>query len=281
MLQIKNQSILKNKKTNIIIFQNSNHVNVSDIINKWNKSDIFSEKVDINFIQSSIETGYFGRFIIPLTSSVMSNSYFIICDDDVIWGRRYFENMLRVVDEGSLATRNGRIIDKNFNEISPASKAWFQNIQVCYNEDIEYDFGGHIWAGRISWLREAWKHIPISIENSEDFWISAVLKSFYNIPTKTPKCPCPKGIPIVPDMCAASDISAKEHIKPKIGNLIIKDNKRKKIMKKTVIKYNYQLLISLNEEYVKNIPKKFIFGDLSNPLFNLSDILWNDALFWQ
>ena len=160
LLQIKDQSILKNKKTNIIIFQNSNHVYITDIINKWKKSDIFSQKVDISFIQSPIETGYFGRFIIPLTSSVRGNSYFIICDDDVIWGRRYFENMIRVVSEGSLATRNGRIISKNFNEKSPTPKAFEKNIQVCYNEDIEYDFGGHIWAGRISWLRKAWNHIP-------------------------------------------------------------------------------------------------------------------------
>ena len=281
LFQVKNQSILKNKKINIIIFQNSNHLNVTDIINKWKKSNIFSENVDINFIQSPIETGYFGRFIVPLTSSVMSNSYFIICDDDVIWGRRYFENMLRVVDEGSLATRTGRIIDKNYKELFLFSKVLNKNIHVCYNEDIECDFGGHIWAGRISWLRKAWNHIPISIENSEDFWISAALRSFYNITTKIPKCPCPKGIPIVPDMCAVSDSSAIKHINARIGNSTISHKIRRKIMKETILKFNYKLLISLNPEYVKKISQKFIFGNLKNPLFNLSDTLWNGALNWQ
>ena len=280
LFQVKNQSILKNKTTKIIIFQNSNHVDVTDIVNKWKNPDMFSSKVDIIFVQSPIETGYFGRFIIPLTSSVRSNSYFIICDDDVIWGSRYFENMLRVVDEGSLATRNGRILDLDYKEISPASKAWNQSIQVCYNEDIEYDFGGHIWAGRISWLRKAWNHIPIYIENCEDFWISAILKTFYNIPTKTPKCPCPKDIPIFPDMCAASDKSAFVHNNAKIGNSDA-THTRRDIMKETAIKFNYQLMISLDKEYVENIPKKFVFGDLENPLFNLSDSLWNDVLYWQ
>ena len=280
LFQIKNQSILKNKKSNIIIYQNSNHVYVKDIINKWKKSEMFSEKVDISFIQSPIETGYFGRFIIPLTSSVCDNSYFIICDDDVIWGKRYFENMIRVVNEGSLATRNGRIIRENFMEKIIPSKGFKSNIQVCYNEDIEYDFGGHIWAGRISWLRKAWSHIPISIENSEDFWISAALKSFYNISTKTPKCPCPNGIPIVPDMCAASDKSAIKHINGKIGNSNIIPNIRNKIIKETAIKFKYRPLISLNKKYVKNISRKFIFGNLENPLFNLSDFLWKDALYW-
>ena len=280
LFQVKNQSILKSKTTNIIIFQNSNHKDVTDIINKWKNPDMFSSKVDITFVQSPIETGYFGRFIIPLTSSVRSNSYFIICDDDVIWGSRYFENMLRVVDEGSLATRNGRILNQDYKEISPVFKAWNKSIQVCYNEDIEYDFGGHIWAGRISWLRKAWNHIPIYIENCEDFWISAVLKTFYNIPTKTPKCPCPKDIPIFPDMCAASDKSAFVHNKAKIGNSDA-TRTRRDIMKETAIKFNYQLMISLDKEYVENISKKFVFGDLENPLFNLSDSLWNDVLYWQ
>ena len=63
---------------------------------------------------------------------------------------------------------------------------------MCFNEDIEYDFGGHIWAGRISWLRQAWKHIPLTLDNCEDFWLSATLKTFYNISIKTSKCPCPK-----------------------------------------------------------------------------------------
>ena len=180
LTQVKYQSILKNKKTNIIIFQNSNHIYIEDIVNKWKTSNNFSEYVNITFIQSPIETGYFGRFIIPLISTIRNDSYFFICDDDVIWGNRYFENMIRVVNEGSLATRNGRIIDTNFIENIEINTSEVINKQICYNEDIEYDFGGHIWAGRISWLRKAWNHIPFSLANSEDFWISAVLKSFYN-----------------------------------------------------------------------------------------------------
>ena len=118
LIQVKNQSILKNKKTNIIIFQNSNHTYVDDIVNKLKQYDNFSGKVDITFIKSPIETGYFGRFIVPLISSVKSNSYFFICDDDIIWGNKYFENMLRVVNEGFLTTRNGRIITDNYNTIT-------------------------------------------------------------------------------------------------------------------------------------------------------------------
>ena len=81
-------------------------------------------------------------------------------------------------------------------------------------------------------------------------------------------------------MCAASDKSAFVHNNAKIGNSDA-THTRRDIMKETAIKFNYQLMISLDKEYVENIPKKFVFGDLENPLFNLSDSLWNDVLYWQ
>ena len=278
LIQIQNQSILKNKKTNIIIFQNSNHVDIDEIVKRWKQSNNFLGEVDITFIKSPIETGYFGRFIIPLTSSVNSNSYFFVCDDDVIWGNRYFENMIRVVNEGSLATRVGRLISRNYEEISEAYKKGGHDKQICYDEDIEYDFGGQIWAGRISWLRKAWNHIPFSIKNSEDFWLSASLKAFYNISTKIPKCPCPKESPIIPDMCAASHKSAFEHQNAKIGDTFVDHDIRTKLIKEITIKFNYPLLNDSKPEYVKNIYQKYVFGD---KLFNLNDTLWKDVLFWQ
>jgi hypothetical protein len=81
-------------------------------------------------------------------------------------------------------------------------------------------------------------------------------------------------------MCAASDKSAIKHINGKIGNSNIIPNIRNKIIKETAIKFKYRPLISLNKKYVKNISRKFIFGNLENPLFNLSDFLWKDALYW-
>ncbi len=186
--------------------------------------------------------------------------------------------MIRVVNEGSLATRNGRIITKNFEEIEVAYNGKWVYKQICYNEDIEYDFGGQIWAGRISWLRKAWNHIPISFKNSEDFWLSAVLKSFYNIPTKIPKCPCPELNPIIPEMCAASDSSALKHEDAKVDVSIISGEIRAKLIKEMIKKYNYMRLILYKPKYVNSIHKKYVFGD---NLFNLSDIFWKDVLFWQ
>ena len=277
LIQVKNQSILKNKKTNLIIFQNSNYINIDGIVNKWKQSNYFNENVDITFIKSPIDTGYFGRFLIPLISSIRSNSYFFVCDDDVIWGNKYFENMARVVNEGSLATRNGRIITKKFRETLGFKARVFKK-HICYNEDMEYDFGGHIWAGRISWLRNAWNHIPFSFKNCEDFWLSAVLKSFYNISTKTPKCPCPKNGLIMPDMCASSDKSARKHHNAKLGDSIIRHKIRKSLIKEIIEKFNYPRLIITKPYYVKNMHKKYITRD---KLFILNESIWKDVLFWQ
>ena len=236
------------------------------------------ENIILTHIQSPIETGYYGRFLIPLTSPVTNYAYFIICDDDVIWGDRYFENMLRIVNSGSLATRNGRILTNKFYE---TQKALVIKEHICYDEDIEFDFGGHIWAGKIDWLRKAWTHIPISIENSEDFWISAVLKSFHNIPTKTPKCPCPKNNNIIiPDLCAVSDESALNHSDAMIGENNVSHNIRNILMRKMTNKYNYPLLNSIKPEYVSKIHIKYKYGN-KRPLFNLSDDLWKGAAYWQ
>ena len=65
--------------------------------------------------------------------------------------------MIRVVNESSLCIINGRIITQD-QHIFMTTKLHYGK-QVCTFEDIEYDFGGYIWAGRISWLRKAWNHI--------------------------------------------------------------------------------------------------------------------------
>ena len=281
LIQIKRQSILKQKKTNIIIFQNFYHINIDDIIEEWKEPGKFSDKVIITFIKSPIETGYFGRFIVPLISSVINDAYFIICDDDVIWGDRYFENMIRVVNEGFLATRNGRLVSTEYEEILPIHKIYEKGNQVCFNEDIEYDFGGQIWAGRISWLKKAWKHIPISLENCEDFWLSATLKTFYNIATKTPKCPCPKDHPIIPDLCSASDQSAIIHINSTIGKKTVHGSSREKLIKDISIHLKYKPMLFWDSKALDKINDKFIFGNETHSLFNLSDNLWKNALYWQ
>ena len=276
---VKTQTFLKNKKTNIIIFQNNDHVNVDDIVNKWKQPNSFSEQVVINFIHSPIETGYFGRFLAPLTSSVNDNSYFFICDDDIVWGRRYFENMARVINEGSLATRNGRIITENYQTYSIFKFNQGEKEQVCFNEDIEHDFGGHIWAGRISWLRKAWNHIPYSFENCEDFWISAVLKSFYNITTKMTRCPCPDKDPSNSnlELCSNLEKIGINHENALVGKTEILHSIRAKIIEQIIKGFNFQRLIYTKPYFVKLMDSILKYG--RNIFNNINEGIWKDSIF--
>jgi len=276
---VKNQTFLKNKKTNIIIFQNSYHVNVDDIVNKWKQPDSFSEQVVINFIHSPIETGYFGRFLAPLTSPVNDNSYFFICDDDIVWGRRYFDNMARVINEGYLATRNGRIITEDYRTYSIFRLNLREKEQVCFNEDIEHDFGGHIWAGRVSWLRKAWNHIPFSFENCEDFWISATLKTFYNISTKMPRCPCPDEDPSNSnlDLCSNLEKIGLNHKNAILGETQIFHGIRAKIIEKTTKGFNYQRLIHTKPDFVKSMNSILKLG--KHIFKNATEGIWKDSCF--
>ena len=96
--------------------------------------------------------------------------------------------------------------------------------------------------------------------------------------------PCPEaGKVINPDFCAASDISARHHINSIIGKPRNIDHSisRIKIMQLTSEKYNYTTLLAFDPNIIEKIKSKFKYGNETTPLFNLSDHLWDDILFWQ
>jgi hypothetical protein len=89
---------------------------------------------------------------------------------------------------------------------------WRQGVQVTFEDDIKYDFGGQLWAGKIDWLRKAWHHPPPSLVTSEDFWVSAVLRRFYGIGTKRPRCPAGDI-----QQCTCSMQEANDHMGVEVG----------------------------------------------------------------
>lgn len=268
---IKNQTILKWMNVSIIIFQNANHINITSEVTEWiiNNTNILTFK-----IQSLYETGYYGRFLVPLTFH-NSNSYFIICDDDVIFGSEYFENMLRVVDNGNLATRNGRFIDINSQEII-ADK--FIRGFITWEEDLECDFGGHIWAGRMEWLKLAWQHPSPTLLNCEDLWISVVLKKYHKIKTKVPKCPYPKLAYQKPSMCACSDLSATHHIKSSIGNKIVNESSRSFALKTIKSFYDFKGVIETNFAIFNKSKYSKIYHNSS--IFNINGNIMSDRCLY-
>ena len=272
---IYDQRLIREKKTIILIFQNGNHKNISIIFSKW-KSIFQKIDVSLKFIHSNIETGYFGRFLTPLVVESCVDSIFFINDDDVIFGSNYYSNMERVIQNGHFATRNCRFLDEtSLKVIFPKHSS---RSPVTFESDLKCDFGGHIWAGKISWLKTVWSYPPIDISNCEDIWISAVLKTKLGIETFSPYCPIPTEINnnFHAELCACNVQESLHHVSAITGSNITIDKKRTSILAKNVIFYNLSLV---KQESIKDFLRYskngyeggYLIHDNDAKVFELSD----------
>jgi hypothetical protein len=225
-------------------------------------------------------TGYYGRFLAPLLSDVRPDGYFVVCDDDVIFGTKYLENMARVVDAGSLAVRVGRFLGKvtqrgeGYEEhVGVSVKGWQSGIQVSNAEDVEYDFGGQVWMGRYEWIKAVWKNPPPVILTSEDFWISAVLKTFYGVSTRRPRCPSTDM-----EECACSMQTAIDHRAVKVGGVVGGESANRERAMGTIGKaYGYQ---PLGDKYIAIAASSFVFNAEPQGPFETGGTPFEGCLFW-
>ena len=243
---VRRQTALNGVQVALIVFQNGAHVDVSASVAQWAKSTSWDgNKVDVLHIENVVETGYYGRFLSPFAVSSNSDAKFIILDDDIIFGSRYFENMLRVVDGGSLATRNGRFLGEELREFDWRD-GWNEGDVDSFDRDDEYDFGGHIWAGKMSWLRTLWQNPPPLYYNAEDFWISAVLKVKLGVTTKRPRCPSPSSGGDV-ELCACSMKIAINHVAATVGEHSVNEQKQTRADAMQTIHDHYGFVTILSE----------------------------------
>eukprot|EP00285_Hemiselmis_virescens_P014177 CAMPEP_0173381060 /NCGR_PEP_ID=MMETSP1356-20130122/3557_1 /TAXON_ID=77927 ORGANISM="Hemiselmis virescens, Strain PCC157" /NCGR_SAMPLE_ID=MMETSP1356 /ASSEMBLY_ACC=CAM_ASM_000847 /LENGTH=478 /DNA_ID=CAMNT_0014334803 /DNA_START=222 /DNA_END=1655 /DNA_ORIENTATION=- len=191
MDMVRMQTALKGRTVDVVAFQNGRHVDVRHNVTKWQLAETWGgNDVVVTFVPSSVETGYYGRFLAPFLVDVKDHAYFWVFDDDVIFGNRYLANCMRVIDTGNLAVRNGRyMVGKHEGLGLVGEQGWKDKWQVTWDDDLSYDYGGHIWSGKVAWLRHVWRNVPPTVAQSEDFWISAVLRMKLNIGTKKPRCP--------------------------------------------------------------------------------------------
>ena len=277
---LKRQSVLQRiGHTCVQIFQNGNHTDVSAVVKNWQEKAMWEPlNVHLTYIYSEVETGYYGRFVTPLTADTFRSAYFVIADDDIIWGSHYLENMIRVVDSGYLATRNGRYVTPQGEEVVVPflQQLWRSNIKVTFEEDVDYDFGGHTWAGRIAWLKKAWRHPPVSYDNCEDFWISAVVKNYVGIGTRSPKCPEGR-----PEMCACSHQSAHNHIDVSVGSTkSISSSSHNDIQNLIIKQYDYEVLMKTEPAVVDRVSKLFKVHDGSYDTSNKTLEIFKNCLYW-
>ena len=269
-------------RTCIIVFQNGVHLNVTDIVAEWSIASKWGARsVTVTHVQSVLASGYYGRFLAPLLAPVRDDSYFIVCDDDIIFGAFFLSSMMRVVDSGDVATRNGRFVtygndtDGKFCIIGDSGGAseggWYQGLQVATEMDILYDYGGHMWAGRISWLRSAWSLYPPSdVTTAEDFWLSATLKSKLGISTKRVRCPVSDV-----EFCACSMHVAHEHQPVEVGTKVGGEwDARALTMVKHIQATGY---VNLPQKARTEENKSLIFGHFWD---TSGESIFNDCLFF-
>ena len=240
LIAVSQQSVLQNHRSIVIVFQNGRHINVEPIVREWQEV-LQSKGIKVLHVWSELETGYFGRFVAPLLVDTCSEAIWLIHDDDVLFGSRYWENMFRVVESGYLATRNCRVLDREGRVVFPP---WGGKKFVTFERDLVCDYGGHIWCGRIQWLKNAWTHPPFDVSNCEDFWLSAVLSSYYGIGTKSPACPHPsdQNANFRGELCACAEKSFLKHEPAHVGATATRDAHRSALLASIARRYNVTLV---------------------------------------
>ncbi len=151
----------------IVILQNEQHVDLSDIRRKY--------KDRIKLIQSELNTKFWGRFAI---SNLFNSEFILILDDDIIPANGWIENCLRLsLQKNCIVCANGRSFQNDCG---------FGDSGVV-NEDTMAAFGGHSWFFRKEWLKYMWQFDPYTYDTGEDITFCASAKILGGIETWVPK----------------------------------------------------------------------------------------------
>jgi hypothetical protein len=153
----------------VIVFQNENHADISDL------------KKEYNFIhvKSDYNTKHFGRFTYCINLPV---EHFIIMDDDILPGPKCFENYInQLVKLNSIIGGNGRFADVNQNGTDRNGMPYPRLHDVGVRKLAECDFVGHLWCFKKKWLYNMFSIEPYTLETSEDMHFSFSNKVRENI----------------------------------------------------------------------------------------------------
>ena len=164
---------------------------------------------------------FHGRFFAGLS---IDASYYIVLDDDVLPYERWFELAFNIVRDGNcIITGNGRRILPDIftrsNTIAPGENYEEGYEPFCLDipglsELYEVDYGGHSWAFSRSSLNAMSSVSPPSLNNSEDFHLSAAAYMVNNTRTLMPRLGIDyrKFWPDVCDYTRAADCNASHKL---------------------------------------------------------------------
>ena len=165
---IKNQTLQPNY---LVVFQNENHIDISDL----------KDKYEFIHIKSDYNTKYFGRFASCFSFPV---DICMVLDDDIIPGNNCLKNYMdQCLEMNSIIGGNGRIGINN-----PNKKNLNQPIDIgIRNNHSLVDFVGHLWCFKKEWLHYMFAIKPFTYDTGEDMHLCFTSKILGNINSYTAK----------------------------------------------------------------------------------------------
>lgn len=154
--------------SDVIVYQNENHVDLQLLKSKYN----------FQLIKSDFNTKYFGRFYHLLNYDV---TFCLVLDDDIIPEKNFFKNIFKQCNElDSIITGNGRFgyFNKNIEKLN-------QPKEYGNKKNFKVDFGGHAWCFKKNWLHDSLSIVPYTLETGEDMHLCYSLKVLKDINTYT------------------------------------------------------------------------------------------------
>lgn len=215
LIQIKKQTI---KPDYLVVFQNENHVDITQL----------KEKYDFIHIKSEYNTKYFGRFSICFNFPV---DLCIVMDDDIIPGIKCIENYTnQLFITNNIIGGNGRI---GYNNTNKSSLVAPPDIGIRKN-NVKVDFVGHLWCFKKDWLYYMFGIKPFTYDTSEDMHLCYSCKVLGNIDSMT----CKQTT--INEMCDISlnKLANDEHSSYKTTNVELRIN----VEKYFIDNYNLKLI---------------------------------------
>jgi len=143
---IRNQT---RKPTHLVVFQNEEHVDISDL----------KKEFDFIHVKNDHNTKFFGRFAACFTFDV---DVCIVMDDDLIPGRMCLENYVtECVSNNAIMGGNGR-----FSYSSKKTCSRSDGSLLDKNELVDYV--GHVWCFKKDWLYYMFGTKPSTYATGED-----------------------------------------------------------------------------------------------------------------
>lgn len=204
--QIMNQTI---KIDYVIVFQNENHVDITDLIKKYN----------VIHVHSSYNTKYFGRFSYFFTIPV---DICIVMDDDIIPGTNCIKNYVeQCVNKNAIIGGNGRLA---LNRGGVSAETGIRLGKIA-------DFVGHMWCFKKDWLYFMFGSKPYTYDTSEDMHLCYSSKFFGSINSYVAEHKTKDDCCDITNNCLADDSVSSYKSTPKILRSSVEEYWQKKGVK--------------------------------------------------